>query len=300
MIRGKIALLSLCLSLCLCLAKGSGAEGIEEKDDLGLVVQLGKPAARLVSLAPSNTEMLYALGLGAQLVGVTEYCNYPPEAAQKTHVASYNSVNTELIAAAQPDLVLAIRGNDTEGLQSLRDLGIAVFALDIQTLDQMLAALERLGRLTGTHERATALVDSLQGTLKELSAEAGKSRPKVLWAHLSDPIYTAGGGTFINDVIERAGGHNLGAQAPGSWPQVSLETVVGWGPEVIITTDGRAKPEALEKELARLRQTDGWKSLPAVRQGRILFIEGDLLLRPGPRVIQALGQIRPYLARKAP
>ena len=292
----RIALLSLCLGL----VRVGGAEGIEEKDDLGETVKLEKPAVRLISLAPSNTEMLYALGLGAQVVGVTEYCNFPPEAAEKPHVASYNSVNTELITAARPDLVFAIRGNDSEGLQSLKNLGIPVFALDIQTLDQMLEALQRLGRLTGAEKQAEALVDSLTQRLKDVTAGLSEDKPSVLWAHLADPIYTAGAGTFIDDVIQRAGGRNLGGQAPGSWPQISLETVVGWGPEVIVTTDGRAKPEVLEAELARLRQTDGWKSLPAVRQGRILFVEGDLLLRPGPRVIEALEMIRAYLAPKGP
>jgi iron complex transport system substrate-binding protein len=270
------------------------AFAIEEIDDLQAVVALDAPAQRIVSLAPSNTEILFALGMGKRVVGVTEYCNFPPAAGQITKVASYNSVNLELIAAARPDLVLAIRGNDAEGLEGIRKMGIPVFALEIQTVDQVFAALERVGRLTGTEKHAKSMADSLRLQVKRIVARQDSAPLTVLWGHLSDPIYTAGKETFIDDVLLLAGAENLGRRAPGAWPQVSLETLVGWQPHVIVTTDGRAA-EGLDSEITRLRDTDGWKALPAVAQGNILFVDGDLLLRPGPRVVQALDKVSAYL-----
>lgn len=263
---------------------------VEIRDDLGEAFSFADPPTRVVSLAPSNTEMLFALGVEERIVGVTEYCNYPPEAGNLNKVAGFNTVNLEKIAQAQPELVLAIRGNDIESLRSLRQLGIPVFSLDIQSLDQVGDGIRRLGSLLGVENRAVTLADSLDQrvSLIRRKVEALAVKPKVMWGFWGDPIYTAGANTMIDDVLETAGGHNLGRHVEGTWPQISIEVVVQWAPDVIITTHVPGGSDRLSQEIERLRDTDGWKLIPAVRSGRIHYVEGDWLLRPGPRLVDAL------------
>jgi iron complex transport system substrate-binding protein len=273
---------------------------------LGATVELSAPPRRLVSLAPNNTELLFALGLGPALVGVTTLCNYPEAARQVGKVADYTSMDTEKIVALKPDLVVAARGNDLEGLKSLGDLGIPVFALDLQSMSQVLEAIGRLGRLTGTEARAAVLQDSLNRRLETVRAVVASvpERPRVIWTYWGDPIFTAGAGTIIDDLLVLAGGENLGSRAFGRWPQVGLETLVGWAPEVLITTYMASEPnaETLASELENLRTLAGWNNLPAVRDGRVHYLDPDLMTRPGPRLVEALEQVvsllHPGLAAK--
>lgn len=272
-------------------------EADEVVDDLGESFALEQPPMRIVSLAPSNTEMLYALGLGARVVGVTEFCNFPQAADSVVKVAGFNTVNLERVTQVRPDLIMAIRGNDMESLRSLRELGFPVFSLDIQSLSGMGDALRRMGKLLGVRTRADALADSLDLRVKRVRSRATSrsERPKVLWGFWGEPIYTAGAGTMIDDVFRTAGGQNIGARAEGAWPQVSLETIVLWEPDVLITTHVPGGSENLPNELMRLQQMDGWKMVPAVRDGRVFYVEGDWLLRPGPRLVDALEAIATYL-----
>lgn len=262
-------------------------------DDLGDTLCLSSPPQRIVSLAPSNTELLYALGLGPRMVGVTEYCNYPPAADTLPKVAGYSVLNLEMVVAAEPDLVVAARGNDIEGVQSLRALGVPVLALDIQSVDQLFAAVGKLGRLTGNEKEAAALADQLRTRIDVVQErlEGASTRPRVMWGSMSEPIYTAGAATLIDDIFGLAGGENLGRQAMGAWPQISLETVVAWQPEVIITTYHPSGAGSLEVQIESVRHLDGWKALPAVRTGRVHYVEADHLNRPGPRMIDALEEL---------
>ncbi len=291
----------LCCALMLWAMTTAIVAAGQVQDDLGETFHFDKAPMRIVSLAPSNTEFLFALGVGDRLVGITEYCNYPQETAAIEKVAGFNTVNLEKIAAAKPDLAIAIRGNDMESLRSLRQLGVPVFSLDIQTLGQMDSALERLGRLLGVEPRAKLLADSLRARIRAVEKRVGKiaAKPKAMWGFWGDPVYTAGMGTMIDDVIVVAGGDNVGRQADGAWPQVGLETIVLWAPEVIITTHIPGGVEKLPAEIERLRQTDGWKQLPAVQNGRIYYIEGDWLLRPGPRLVDALEVMAHHLHPQA-
>ncbi|MEE2659075.1 MAG: cobalamin-binding protein [Candidatus Latescibacterota bacterium] len=265
-----------------------------EVDDLGNEVVLTAPPQRIVSLAPSNTELLFALGLGSRVVGVTEYCNYPPEAKRRTAVAGFSTLSAERVAALVPDLVLAARGNDLEGLESVRQLGIPVFALNVQNLRQLVEASHRVGRLTGESDAGESLATSLVLRIEAVNAAVKeRRRPRVFWGYWGDPIYTAGADNIIDDVIQAAGGENVGRQAQGMWPQVSLEAVVGWAPEVIVTTYLPAgnSETAMAGEIDQLRSLNGWNSLPAVRDSRIVHMDADLLNRAGPRAVDALEQM---------
>ena len=274
------------------------AQGRRAVDDLGVEVVLDRSPQRIVSLAPNNTEFLFALGLGGRIVGVTNACDYPPEVDAIDEVAGYNTLNIEKIVAVEPDLVVAIRGNDLEGIKALEELGINVFSLEIQTVEQMLLAILRLGALTGTEEAAEDLRNKLQHRIRQVRRRvlAQDERPRIMWGGWSETVYTAGKGTMIDDVFRLAGGLNAGRAASGAWPQVGLETIIGWSPEVIITTylpkaEGQTPEEVIGREVKRLQVTDGWRALPAVQKERIYFVDGDWLLRPGPRLVDALERI---------
>ncbi len=261
-------------------------------DDLGVGVELAVEPARIVSLAPSNTELLYALGLGARLVGVTEFCNFPPEAQRVQQVAGYSNLNLEKIVAAAPEVVLAARGNDLEGIAALRAAGIPVFSLDVQTLEGLIESTGRVGRLLGAVEAASGLQREWRGRLDGVRAavDSLQARPRVMWGYFGEPVYTAGKGTLIDDLITVAGGVNLGRQATGAWPQVDLETILSWAPEILLSA-AMGEEQTAAKELERLRELEGWKRLPAVQEGRIYQLESDWLTRPGPRAFLALEQL---------
>lgn len=280
---------------------GLRAESNSFVDDQGQVVQLEGAPQRIVSLAPNITEILFAIGLGDRVVGVTEFCTFPKGAQAVEKVAGFNTLSVEKIIAAKADLVLASRGNDREGVETLRKMGVPVFGVEIQSIEQLLERIERLGKLGGVEEQATALRQALEKRVGQVRARVDslEERPRVMWGYLGEPVYTAGGNTMIDDVFELAGGTNVGRLAPGAWPQVSLETMVSWAPEVIITTDNMGEERAFEKKLEEMRRTDGWKSLPAMRDRRVYNIDGDLLNRAGPRLIDALEQIAALLHPEA-
>lgn len=279
-------------SLLLVLGWLAMAWGDPVVDDLGVSVSLEKAPGRIVSLAPSNTELLFALGLGERLVGVTQYCNFPPEAQAIEKVAGYSDLSLEKIVAVAPDLVVAARGNDLEGIAALRAAGIPVFSLDIQTLEGLVEATGRLGQLTGAGEAAQRLQADWRGRMARVKARVDSSaqRPRVMWGYFGEPVYTAGAGTLIDDLITGAGGANLGRQAPGAWPQVDLETILSWSPEVLLSA-AMGEDASAERELSRLRGLAGWDQLPAVRHGAVYQLNSDWLTRPGPRALLALEQL---------
>jgi iron complex transport system substrate-binding protein len=295
-----VSLFSLCYTLAISAAAAFAAEVV---DDLGMAVDLERSPQRLVSLAPSNTELLFALGLGERLVGVTEYCNHPEAAKNIPQVAGYSTVNLESIVATRPDLVIAARGNDLQSLASLRALGISVFALDVQSVEQLITAAGRLGSLLEAEARGDSLMASWRRRIAQITARVDTTyRPRVMWGYWGETVYTAGHGNAIDDLINLAGGINPGRAAPGIWPQIGLETVVSWAPDVIVTTylPGAADAEVLGAELQRLRNTDGWKTLPAVRNGRVHYVPSDWMMRPGPRMLEALELLVDQIHAKHP
>ena len=281
------------VALGLMMAATGQSDAVKLIDDLGVSVEIAGGPERIVSLAPSNTELLYALGLGNKVVGVTEVCDFPVEVAKVEKVAGFNSVNLEKIAAVKPDLVLAARGNDIEGIRSLRELGIRVFSLDIQSLQQLLQAVDRVGALCGVEAEAARLRRGLDKRIQNVADRLAQAqgKPRVLWGYWSDPVYTAGPGTMIDDVITQAGGFNVASAAERAWPQVGLETILSWAPEVIVTTYLPTGQDSLATEILRLQKTDGWKMVPAISDSRLYYIEADWLMRPGPRLVNAYEQL---------
>jgi iron complex transport system substrate-binding protein len=255
-------------------------------DDVGREVQIAQPATRIVSIAPSNTEILFALGLEERIVGVDSFSNYPPAAAQKPQVGEYIAPDLERIVAAEPDLVLATGVHLETVLPALENLGLPVIVTEPVDLDGVLADIALLGNVTGESARARDLVCSLQTRVAAVAAAVAGAPPTSVFFELSPDLFTAGPGSFGDDLITRAGGANIAADAAQMWPQLSAEAVITANPEVILIVDHEA---GITPELVAARP--GWQGISAVEQRRIVPIVSDLVARPGPRVVDGLEAI---------
>jgi iron complex transport system substrate-binding protein len=263
-------------------------------DDLGRKIPLGRPCQRLVSLSPGNTELLFALGLGDRIVGVTSYSTYPPEAREKAVVGGFTNPDLEKIVALHPDLVFAERGNPTEVLDKLREMGITVAAFNPESLNGVLDTTRRLGQITGKQHRAEAVIAGWQQRVERvraLTATAGR-RPRALFVVSLDGLWVAGPKNYLNDMIEAAGGTNVAANAPLAWPQFSLEEVVARDPEVLFVTaahfDSNHAATSTAQMLSRLRGDERWARVAAVKSGRVCVLDADSVLRPGSRAFGGL------------
>ena len=252
-------------------------------DDLGRLVALSAAPRRIVSIAPSNTEILFALGLGARVVAVDQYSNYPPEARQKEQVGSYVKPDLERIVAASPDLVLATAVHARTVVPELEARRIAVFVVDPRNIDDVFDRISRVGRIAGVDAHAAAVVASLRERADAVAARvAGAPRPRVFF-ELSPQLHTAGPGSFVDDLIRRAGGENVAGDAGAQWPQLGQEIVVQRDPEVVLMAHGD-----LPDPLAALRARPGWSQISAVRNGRVQAVDPDVVTRAGPRVVDGL------------
>ncbi|MGB7537255.1 MAG: cobalamin-binding protein [Anaerolineales bacterium] len=253
-------------------------------DDAGNTVTLNTEPQRIISLAPSHTEILYALGLDERVVGVTEYCNYPPEAAAKPKVGGFSDVDLEQVVGLEPDLVLATSLHAAEVVPALRERGIPVFVADPQTVPEVLETIRTFGRITGTDQAAGALTAKMQeriNAVQETIADA--PRPRVFW-ELGPELYTAGPGSFLNDLIVLSGGENIAADAGNPWPQLSLEAIVLKDPEIVVLGD-----HSYGETVETVSQRPGWSAITAVRDGRIIELTNDdIVSRPGPRIVDGL------------
>jgi iron complex transport system substrate-binding protein len=259
-------------------------------DGLGRSVTLPGPAQRVVSLAPSNTEILFAIGAGSQVVGRDTLSDYPPQVKSVADIGgSMGNYDTEAILALHPDLVLAAGINPPDLVASLEKLGLQVVYLkNPVTLDEMYSNLETVGQLTGQTGQAGALVASLQARVAKIDSTIAKAvtHPSVYYElDGTDPSkpYTSGGGTFVDLLIQRAGGVNIFSQLNDQWPQVSLEQVLVDNPQIILLGDS-AYGETPAKVIART----GWGSLQAIKTNQVFPFDDNLVSRPGPRLVDGL------------
>ena len=260
-------------------------------DALERQVTVAQRPERLVSLAPSVTELLFALGLGSQVVGVTQYCDYPPEARTRPSVGGIVNPSLERIVGLQPDLVIGIRGIPLSTFRQLERVQVVSVALDPHDLDQVLATFRLLGRLTGTTDAARAVTRRLRRRLDTVRARLGAlrdhERPSVLFVLTYTPrIWTCGRETFVDDVIWRAGGRNLARDRKDFHP-ISMETLLRRQPDIIVIADGQNRGGHRASVEAFLR-LPGAHGLHAVRAGRLVTVPSDPLVRPGPRLVDGV------------
>lgn len=253
---------------------------------------------RIVSLAPSNTEILFALGLDEEVIGVTSFCDYPPQARTRARVKGFSTPDPERVLALQPDLVLATYVNPLAVIETLRGRGIQVMPVpDPTTVEGILENLIEVGQLIGRPAEAGRIVAGLRADLGKtadgIATVLPQERPRVLLAlgGIGDPFMTAGPGSFLDDLIRLGGGSNAAEGIGQAWAERPLGDLARFGPEVIIS-DHRPRSDPAElrrKALALLTQDDRTSGVPAVRSGRVYFLPAELLKRPGPRIVKGLG-----------
>ena len=270
-------------------------------DHFGRVVTINNThPQRIISLAPSNTEILFALGLGDRVVGVTDYCNYPPEATTKPSVGDYTEPNIEVIIAMEPDLVLATEEHETEMAQ-LESHGITVVGLNPTTIDEVLASITLVGQITGQEAEAASVVNDMQKRIKAVTDKTSMlsetEKTRVFYIIWHDPIWTAGAGSFANALIEIAGGVNIAHDLSG-YADISMEAVIAGNPQVIIAGVGMGTGEDLPLEY--MKTEPRLEVVDARQNNRIYGVNMDIVGRPGPRIIEALEEffrlIHPELA----
>jgi len=275
---------------------GETRSPVDITDQLGRAVKLDKIPKRIISIAPSNTEILFALGLAESLEAVTNYCNYPPEAKQKPSIGGFSTPNIEELVALSPDLVLATSIHQKSVIPNLEQRGITVFALAPKTLDEVLEAISLVGKITGKEKEASKLVAEMKNRIKAVTDKTGslsqEQRPRVLYITWHDPLKTAGAGTLNDELIQKAGGTNVARDLTG-YAGITLEAVVGANPEVMIAGVGMGTGADAPLQFAltepRLRNTD------ARQHNRIYAIDVDIVGRAGPRITDALEQFARFL-----
>jgi len=257
-------------------------------DDLGRKLYLAKFPKRIISLAPSITEILFALGLNEEIVGVTEFCDFPPQALEKPKVG-YSQPNLESIVALQPDLLLAPKSFiRVDLLKKLEQLKIPTFVLEPHTVEDIMVHIQMLGRMVGRSQEGNEEAAALRKQVSFLSQELeGLPRPTMLYVLNSEPLITVGPGSFIHHLIELAGGRNAAEEARTSYPRLTMEEVLRQNPEYLVFPVGRFEgiPQSEQDSWKR------WDTLNAVKHDRLFQVQSDLLNRPGPRIIEGLKQL---------
>ena len=281
-----LVFLSLALILAACNPNNPSPTG-GMVDDLGRVVNIKETPRRIISLSPSNTEILFALDLGEKVVGVTEYCNYPPEALDKEKVGGYSTPDIEKVIALQPDLILADDIHKEETIPALEEKGLTVFALMPGNLDGVLADIQMVGKITGKEKEAFALITQMESRIEAITdkTENLQERPRVFYITWHDPLWTSGSGTFIHELIEKAGGVNIFQDVTGH-KTVNIELVLARNPEVIIACSGHGQAE--DEPFGWANSEPRLQATEARMNNRIHQIDADLVSRSGPRIVDAL------------
>ena len=260
----------------------------EFSDDLGRKVLIKKDPQRIISLAPNVTEILFALGLGDRIKGVTSYCDFPEEAKAKEKIGDTINPSIERIIALRPDLVIISTASQLEKITGQLDkLSIPVFVTNPRKVREAVASIRLLGAVTGTTTQANQLADELDRRISAVEMRVKDlPKPRVLYVLQTDPLITAGRHTFINDLIILAGGNSISGDEKADYPQFSRETVVARAPEVIIAPSSHGVELVREKDLR-----DQFAATPAIRFDRIVRVNPDWVDRPGPRIVLGLEQL---------
>jgi len=259
----------------------------------GSVSRPQAPPARIVSLTPALTEILFAVGAGSRVVGVTDYCDYPPEAASRTKVGGYINPSVEAVVALKPDLVVVSPGpGNRDAALAMRRSGLRVEVVVAETLDESLTAIELVAQLSGDEAAGRALASRVRARLDAVSRRvAGKPRVPTLFCIQIDPIIAAGSDTLPAQLLEIAGGRNV-VREP-RYPRLGLEAVVAAKPELIL--QARMDAPAGGDEGTEEAFWNRWPLIPAVAAKRVVVLTGGLALRPGPRVADAAEELATIL-----
>ncbi|WP_322091711.1 cobalamin-binding protein [Paraburkholderia bannensis] len=273
------------------------ATPVSAVDDNGDTITLAAPAQRVVSLAPHITELVYAAGGGAKLVGAVSYSDYPPQAKSVPRVGDNRALDLERIAALKPDLIVVWRhGNAQQQLDRLRELHIPLFFSEPHRLDDVATSLTRLGALLGTDATAQDAARAYRGQIAQLRATYAQRAPVSVFYEVWDqPLMTINGESMISDAIALCGGRNVFAALRPQVPTLSTEAVIAANPDAIVTASVGAT--APDHPLPALERWRAWPQMKAVAHGNLYAIDGDLLSRTGPRIAQGAQRLCEDLQR---
>ena len=264
---------------------------VSVQDALRRTVTVQAAPQRIVSLTPANTEILFALGCGDRVVGVTTFCDYPAEAKSRAKVGGFaaSTVNIESLLALRPDLVVTGDEYHRKVVESLTKAGVPTVAIKASDFPGVFASMITLGKLTGQSKQAEALVQAQRARVDAVVARASKIRQvdrlRVYWEVFDAPVITTGPNTIIGQLIALSGGLNVFADIDSEFPQISTEAVIARDPQVIL---GPKVENADSLSLEKVRARAGWKGIDAVRKGHVYAVSADLTSRPGPRLVDGL------------
>lgn len=275
----RILAMALIAALALTFAASAAQYPMQIKDGTGESVILKSEPKRIVSIVPSVTEMVYAVGLGDKLVGVTAWCTYPEEAKRLPKVGDVN-INIEAVLALKPDLVVADVSMSSATIEKLRELGLPLLAVNARNITEMLDALVLLGTAGGRPEEARSLAASLSDRVEKVkrTVAAAKTKPTVFVEIWNEPLMTAGSDTYVHELVTLAGGRNIAEKTTG-WPMFSSEAVIAENPELILLTNFN-RPEVMARK--------AWAQLSAFKTGNVVEFNPDVLVRACPRLIDGL------------
>lgn len=260
-------------------------------DALGKQVVIEAPPQRIVSMSPPITETLFALGLGERIVGVTRFCDYPPAAKEKDKIGGIIDPSLEKTVALNPDIVFVTVGNPLPVLEALEAGGVTVFAVDPKTYEEGCESVETLGRICDVRAVGERVAGEMRAAAADVRARvAGAAeRPRALFIVWLDPLFVAGPGTFMDDLLSICGAQNAAGEMDNPWKQHSVEMAVAADPEVLVLSAEHAPvADDAETRLAALRRSPAWRSVAAVKTGRIVLVHGDLVMRTTPRLAGGL------------
>lgn len=252
-------------------------------DDAGRRITVPAEPRRIVSISASNTEILCALGLEDRLVGLDQHSDYPESIKSKPRVGGYVKPDLEKVMVLEPDLIVATGIHVKAVLPEMEGRGLPIIVVDPGDLKGVLEKIRLVGSVTGRQAEAETLVGRLQARVESVETRLKGAQPVRVFYELSPSLHTAGPGSFVDDLIRLAGGQNIAAGSAKEWPQLSQEAIFEADPEVVLLADHGAgeTPE-------RVAERPGWKSMSAVKNGRVHVIEPNLTNRPGPRVVDGL------------
>jgi iron complex transport system substrate-binding protein len=255
----------------------------EITDDLGRKLKIPLKIERAVSLAPNLTENIFAVGAGSRLVGVTTFCNYPPEAEKIRKIGDTTSPNMEAIIALKPQIVFVSTASQIESFtKTLEQQNITVFVTNPTDLEGVYRNLYQLGEIFGTEDETRRKVDEMRRRVADVEARTATASDVKVFVQISkEPLFTIGKDSFLTEIIRRAGGVSVTADVATAYPRFSKETALALQPEAVILSESEDNPEP----------NDVFKDSPAVKNRRIFKISADLLSRPSPRIVDALEQI---------
>jgi len=262
-------------------------------DVTGTAVTIPQEPQRIISIAPSNTEILFALGLEDKIIGITNYCNFPEETKNIEKIGDTFPLNLERIVSLKPDLILAYTGQLKE-IPRLRELGLNTIVIEPLSLKETLKSIQMVATICGIPEKGNALVENLSQRVDKIKTEVSKieitKKPKIFIGGIYETIWTPGEGTLFNEIISLAGGINIAACLSG-WIEISQELILKEDPDIIIIPIGAMNSGDEKKIKENIYQRPGWSNLSAVKTQKIFIVNEDLFFRAGPRLVDGLERL---------